>query len=408
MAAVVLAMWGMAAGAAELPEGTVISKANIDQIKNDTFMGHTIASLLTERREWEIRNWNLKMPLAKLPEPQLDPKYVEATKKYAGQVKYDPQTNEVSGHVAGLPFPAISESDPHAGSKVLWNFYLGSATGKDASYRTNFITVNQNGLESSQRWVFQRLFNKGRLGEDKPVLGDPQVLTKTIFVATAPEDIKGVGTFTIRYDVAGKVEDQWAYIKSARRVRRLSGNAWMDPVGGFDFLNDDIYVFNARPSQYQSLKLIGKRWILAGTETGVARDASKAGTPDEWPSINLKEAPYWQPVQKWTPREVWVVEATPPAQHPYSKKVVYVDTKVPAIYAGEAYDKNGNFWRQINFHYQQKTGQASGIRYFIPFFGNFIDYKAKHSTTFSNEAIVDKDGTKEGYFVPESLEHVKE
>ncbi|WP_204305643.1 hypothetical protein, partial [Klebsiella pneumoniae] len=42
--------------AAELPAGTVISAENIDQIKNNTFEGHSIASLLTEKMEWRIRN----------------------------------------------------------------------------------------------------------------------------------------------------------------------------------------------------------------------------------------------------------------------------------------------------------------------------------------------------------------
>ena len=39
------------ATAAEVPVGTVISAANIDKIKNDTFERYTIASLLTEKIE---------------------------------------------------------------------------------------------------------------------------------------------------------------------------------------------------------------------------------------------------------------------------------------------------------------------------------------------------------------------
>src|SRR2546427_5436623 len=101
--------------AAELQAGTVIEKSSLDQTKNDTFDGHTIASLLTEKVEWQIRNWNLKIPLGHAKPIQLDPRYTAATEKYSGQVKFDPQTREVSGWVAGIPFPKVSESDPNAG-----------------------------------------------------------------------------------------------------------------------------------------------------------------------------------------------------------------------------------------------------------------------------------------------------
>jgi hypothetical protein len=390
--------------AAELPDGTVISKANLDQIKNDTFMGHTIASLLTEKVEWQVRNTGLKMPLGRAEEPVFDPKHIEATKKYSGQVKYDPATREVTGWVAGLPFPDISESDPDAGDKVMWNFYYGSPYPKDMYKNVYFVTVNSSGYESTQHYVFDRLYNKGRLGEDSAVMGDPDVLTKTFFVAVEPQDIKGTGTFTVRYDTgASRLEDQFAFIKTARRIRRLTGNAWVDPVGGLDFLNDDIYVYNARPSQYKQNKLIGKRWILTDVDYKNKRNPAGAGTVAEWPMIDSSEAPpFWYQKMIYTPREVWVVECTPPSEHPYSKKIVYVDAKVPVVYAGEAYDKKGDFWRYIEQAYGRSAGQTSGISYFTPDGGEFIDFKARHETFFFGPGPNDK-GSKWGQYTPEAL-----
>jgi hypothetical protein len=391
--------------AAELPDGTVISKANLDQIKNDTFLGHTIASLLTEKVEWQIRNTGLKMPLGKAKEPVFDPRYAEATKKYSEQAKFDPKTREVTGWVAGLPFPDISESDPDAGEKVMWNFYYGSPYPRDMHKDVYFVTINSSGYEATQHYIFDRLFNKGRLAEDKTILGDPEVLTKTMLVAVEPQDIKGTGTFTVRYDIsASKLEDQFAYIKSARRIRRLTGNAWMDPVGGLDFLNDDIYAYNARPSQYKQNKLIGKRWILADVDYKVTQNAAKAGTLAEWPIIDSSgTAPFWYQKMTYTPREVWVVEGTPPSEHPYSKKIVYVDTKVPAVYMAETYDKKGDLWRYIEYGYGWSTGQTSGINYYTPGGGEFIDFKAKHETQFIAPGIVDH-GAKWGQYTPEALE----
>ncbi|WP_321967822.1 DUF1329 domain-containing protein [Burkholderia cepacia] len=395
---------GGVAHAAELPDGTVLSKDNLDKVKGDTFEGHTIATLVTEKMEWQIRNTGLKLTLAHLPEPTLDPKYVEATKANAANVKFDSATREVSGHVAGMPFPDISESDSNAGDKVLWNVYYGSVFGKDVYNGVYFVTVNSSGYESQQKWLFQRLFNKGRFGEGKPILGDSDVLTKTIFVGVEPQDIKGTGTFTIRYDVPGRVEDQWAYIKSARRTRRLSGNAWMDPIGGFDLLQDDLYVYNARPSQYKRNKLVGKRWILASTNFKLVHNTSKSGSADEFPQLQ-KDAPYWNITDRYAPREVWVVEGTPPSEHPYSKKVVYVDTKVPVIYQGEVYDKKGEYWRQINFQFAMEKGQSTGDKYFVPMAGSFIDIKAKHATLeFEDPAITDKKGVTYEQFSVQALD----
>ena len=370
-----------AAVAAELPAGTVIDKANIDKVKNDTFDGHTIASLLTEKLEWQIRNTGLKIPLGHAKPVQLDPKYLEATRKNAGKAQFDEKTREVTGWVAGIPFPEVSQSDPHAGDKLIWNFYYASPEGDVINNKATFLMISgEKGLESTQDWLFQRYYMKGRLSGDKPVLGDGSVLSKTLFVATAPEDIKGVGTFTIRYDDP-KLEDSWAYIKSARRTRRLSGGAWMDPVGGLDVLNDDLYVWNARPSWYPKIKLVSRRWILAISDAKLGYTPSKKGTPEEWKTVDLKDPPYWNPVQTWQPREVWVIEGTPPTEHPYGKKVVYMDVNYPRVYMGEAYDKKGEFWKFINFHMTPSVGE-DGTKYSSSIQGDIIDFKAHHASIY--------------------------
>lgn len=382
-ACLILVVLALPAVAKELPDGTVVSKSNLDQIKNDTFMGHTIASLLTEKMEWQVRNTNLTFKLGHQAEPEVDAKYWEATKKYSGRVKYDPKTREVIGYEAGMPFPNISQSDPYAGDKVLWNFFYGLAQGRDVHYNFHFVTANRKGFEASQYWTFRRIYNRDRLGEANPIVGEPGIYTKTLFVALDPQDVKGVGTYTVRYD-SNRMEDTFAYIKSARRTRRLTGNAWMDPVGGFDLLQDDINLWNTRPSWYKGAKLLGKRWILAVSGGRTVRNTDKIGTADEFPQVDFKANPGgWNFTGfTYTPREVWVVEATAPPEHPYSKKVVYMDTKIPAGYLGEYYDKKGNFWRASNFFYQQNYGVTTKIKYFTTMAGNWIDFKSMHATLF--------------------------
>ncbi len=174
------------AGAAELPAGTVIDKANLDKVKNDTFDGHTIASLLTDKLEWQIRNTGLKIPLGHAKPVQLDPKYIDATKKNAGKAQFDEKTREVTGWVAGIPFPEVSQNDPFAGDKLVWNFYYASPEGDVINNKATFLMISgDKGLESTQDWLFERYYMKGRISGDKPVLGDGGTLSKTLFVATA-------------------------------------------------------------------------------------------------------------------------------------------------------------------------------------------------------------------------------
>jgi hypothetical protein len=214
----------------------------------------------------------------------------------------------------------------------------------------------------------------------EPIIGDGSVLTKTFVLAQAPADIKGLGTFAIRYD-SSKVEDSWAYLKSARRARRLSGGAWMDPVGGNDFLNDDLDIFNARPSWYPKFKLLGKRYVLAITDSRKdVFNAAKKGTPDEFPAIDLKNAPHWNPVERWQPREVYVVEATAPAEHPYSKRVMYVDTKMFRPYYSENYDKKGGFWKFVNAHVRPVIAEDGARALYVTYL-DFIDFKSRHASS---------------------------
>src|SRR5690606_41752763 len=81
---------------------------------SQTFEGHTIASLLTEKLEWRIRNNGMQMPLAASKEVPLDPRWVEASKANAGKTSINKEACRVEGWGAGAPFPNIDENDPQA------------------------------------------------------------------------------------------------------------------------------------------------------------------------------------------------------------------------------------------------------------------------------------------------------
>lgn len=399
--------------AGELQAGFVITKDNFDKIKTETFEGKTIASMVPEKLEMMIKKFGLTIKLAHSKKIEMDPKYVNATKEQSKNVKFDPATRTMSGWKAGMPFPpeTIKLDDPTAGDKVIWN--LRAATyGATMDLRDiSFVFISgSTGVERVQRWQSRRYYMEGRLDGGPVSEGDGTIAQKTYLFATSPQDIRGLGTFSIRYNdpTSAKPDDTWAYLKSVRRTRRLSGGAWMDPIGGTDQLYDDWDIWDAFPTKYRSNKLIGKRWVLAVAHSPlVSVDKSKRDTPAEFPSVGLTDAPYYFPAKhiEWEPREVYVVEGTPPPEHPYSKKVVYMEVNFPRPYLGEMYDQKGEFWKYMIFQNRPDTGD-DGYKAVMPVVGHVIDVKRNHSTTWSANMKANPKGVKESDVSLSKLEEV--
>jgi hypothetical protein len=368
---------------AEINEGTVLSAKNIDALYEDTFEGHKIKDLLTEKIEWRIRENGFEMPLVHSKKVEMDPKWIERSNANATTAKLNEKTRQVEGWQGGMPFPNIDESDPKAAEKIVWNWYYGNPRGDVMNVpNLSYVLIDgDSGIERTQSWSFIRYTMKGRMSGEQ-TQGDGKALSRTLFFATAPRDIKGLGTYTVRED-SDKVEDVWAYIRAVRRTRRLSGGAWMDPIGGTDQLQDDIEIFNANPSWYKSYKLIAKRHILVSAHG--KHSAWKVGAKtqeEEYPTLDLQTAPYWNfNHDNYEPREVYVIEAITPEEHPYSKKIIYVDTQYPRVHLGEAYDKKGEFWKMFQFHSYPGTGE-DGFRDIRTTAGVTIDFKRNHATVF--------------------------
>jgi hypothetical protein len=150
----------------------------------------------------------------------------------------------------------------------------------------------------------------------------------------------------------------------------------MDPVGTLDILNDDNWLLNAYPLWYKEYRYVGKRWILA-----VAHQPPIPGKNPElrW---DFKSAPHWNPRRLvFEPREVHVLEAIPPTEHPYSKKILYMesDPYFPHFYLGEYYDKKNELWRIANQGFGEMT-TADGKPGFFTTFLLYVDVQRARAT----------------------------
>lgn len=366
--------------AAELKPGDVIDASNLDKVKADTFDGHNVSDLITEKMEFMIKNYNFKIKLRKTEEIPLNAIDIENTKKYSGNVKIDPTTKEVSGYKAGLPFPEIDLKDPLSGYKAMFNYYYHNTYGNNFDGDYTFLYVDADkGVQRTQEWFTNTFKMKGR-NTGEPVIDGGKLVTKALLFATEPFDIKGLGIYTERPD-NGQVEDNWAYIKSVRRVRQLSGGSWMDNLAGSVQLNDEYDIQSARPSWYPEARIRGKRWILAVVHLKLPLVSGKGSK--EYPTVDTKTKPFWTPstVVEWEPREVYDIEVKMPAAHPYSKRVLYQDVKFPRYYMGEHYDKSGEFVK-MNMTFTSPTKGDAGYVGLVPWQGHCFDIKRKEAFVY--------------------------
>jgi len=372
--------------AAELPEGTIISRDNLDELINDTFEGYPIKSLLTEAMVYQIRRWNLTMKI-KHSSPQLkDVRYERATEEFKGTTRYDHQKNECTGFIAGNPFPDISKDDQYIAEKLIWSNYYNVRPGYTQKVPHSWLLVDaEKGFERQIKSVWTRYFTKGRLdhyANGKSPVEDKRIFSKSLLLITYPYDLKGVGVFMVRHD-SPKFSDIWVYIKTMRKTRRLSGGAWRDPIVGLDMLNDDIFVLNARPSWYKSYRLIDRRYVFCvPNDHAFNFDGDNKKDPEKaFYAVDLKNWPHWNPSNsvEWEPRELYVIECVPPARHPYSKRVVYMDTGNPVLYFADCYNKRGKLIKWV--HYTFSTAKDPAGNFILPTpEGFYIDFIKRHAS----------------------------
>jgi len=379
---------GPIAFAAELKEGMEINKGNLDQMLSQTIDGKTIDNLTTPMVKRWIKEKNLRIFLRNYEVVPVDPRWIENTKKHSSKVKFDPATRNVTGYISGLAFPNLDEKDPNIADKIIWNTYLSGGWPRaefEFIPKFGYVMVDgDKGLDRTMMWGFLRVVMTGRLSEPN-LLDDGKTFYQQVLLAREPYDIMGLGSFRIRYMGGDSQDDGWYYIKSMRRTRRISGGAWFDPIGGTDQLNDEISQFSAYPNWYPSYKLVGKTWILAcqhGRYPHWTPKDDKGGAAN-YPSLDMSGPPFWNPLDDWEPRPVYIIEGQMPEEHPYGRRVWYVDAETWVPHYSEAYDKKGEFVKMLYNSSVVVRGVDAPTSWGVSADqGHAMDWKINHGTIY--------------------------
>ncbi len=335
----------MAVPAEEVAEGTLLNAASIDSLLDKTLEGKPIRSLLLGKQERMIREFGWAMQLVHAKPATVADGVVELTEKHRGEASLDAGKRLVN-YTTGVPFPDLDPADPDAGYKLAYNTlrfgWLGDAMNLQP---LNFLIIDgKKGLEKEQGWVYRRFLMSGRVSE--PHVLDTSIAKYEALINVYPNDTRGLGLLTVNY-TDGRLPDVYAYVKSLRRVRRLSSGAWADPVQGTDLLFDDSFGLNLDPTWYEGWKLLGKREGLVVDHSILPAMDEKASGKAKYPFMRLDEAPYWNFLpDNYETQAVYELEGTPKNNHLVSRRHMFVGATLgaPKFYWQDHYDRKGEHW----------------------------------------------------------------
>ena len=291
------------------------------------------------------------------------PVYQSATQANRGKARIGPE-GSLEGYLAGQPFPMEEidcKGDPQAGTKLAWDFdFRWEGAGR---YGTGLYTYWDRGEQLPlyyEGWgrVVQLAHRPEPEYADKGgdlFRGDQRKFAFVIGV-DAPFDAKGIAVDTYRYKSAdgppsaARNDDTWVYVPTLRRVRRISTAQRTDAVSGTDFTFDDLSGFNGIPPQYE-WSCLGEQDVLATVNTQVK--AFPYTRDHNFGPYGLSFAD-----DRWELRHTFKFQFVPKnADHPYSKKVIYLDKNTAEILYSFAYDQKGELWKVI-YHNKIWSGDA--------------------------------------------------
>jgi len=393
---------------ASVQPGDVITKTNVDKIEG----------LVSPGVEWVVRHG---MELTITPYKRISPvpAFQEATEKYGGQARINPNNHALENWTAGRPFPTIDPNDPQAADKIMYDVDRTQAfTDDQALHLLDAETGQMAATGQTPQFDIERHFvidwlrvlqYSGRT-ENPPIPAIPNnpdgVFRKTgQYSILEPFDLKGVGLLSYRYLDPAKQDDTWLYLPSLRRVRRLSSAERSDALFGQDTDLDSYGVYSGQTAWFD--------WKLLGTRPMLASLHGENVPPKVCPGDGGATF-----CENWELRPaMYVVEGTPKVKnYAYSKRVIYIDKESFLPMYSDLYDPHGELWKTViqNIRTSTKPNPNVSFEYKYPrsFIYGFmvVDMQLNHATRaaipgmkFPNEPgwyvnQGDKYGTNEAFF----------
>lgn len=221
----------------------------------------------------------------------------------------------------------------------------------------------------------QRIFLRQRI-----ILGrkEDDIDYKDVTMFTGPTFVKGLGILSWTYMEYGRDPDQWLWIPSLKKIRKVSAASGDDSFLGSDFTTEEI----------TTRKFEDETYVLLKEEKFAGYTAEFDG------KIYFKGA------------DCYVIEARP-KRSPwyYSKRVVWIDKQTGGDVYQEIYDTNGKKYKIILKNYE--IMQVNGRDYPTQTLLEVKDFRTGHRTVIEMRDIKFDQGQEESNFSERILRRSK-
>ncbi|MBR9885478.1 MAG: DUF1329 domain-containing protein, partial [Oceanospirillales bacterium] len=238
-----------------LNAGVTIDQSNVEQFKD----------ALDPAMYQFVKNGDTVVKVGETTDFALHPSYVDATRKYSGDVSLGAGNGEISKTVAGRPFPQEpSMDDPRAGEKLAWNFKYGYNWGDSAAIYPSYWTMRNMASGKEERTLklnfhFMNFTHRTQQAPFPEITPNPSELFRgTYGQVLEPFDVKNTQLLIHRFEDDTKVDNAYLYLGFQRRVRRLSSGQTTDAFLGTDVMIEDFEGYNGRISDM--------KWSYKGTK----------------------------------------------------------------------------------------------------------------------------------------------
>ncbi len=201
---------------------------------------------------------------------------------------------------------------------------------------------------------------------------------KDMTMFTGPTLVKGLGILSWTYGAYDRDPDQWLWLPSLKKIRKVSASSDDDSFLGSDFTTEEITTRRFEDETYTKL------------------------SEERFPgySAEFDGKTYFQDA------DCYVIEAKP-KRSPwyYSKRVAWIDKQTGGDIYQEIYDANGNKYKVIFKNYE--VMQVDGRDYSTQTLLECIDRRSGHSTVIEMKDIKFDQGLKEDDFSERILRRSK-
>jgi hypothetical protein len=235
----------------------------------------------------------------------------------------------------------------------------------------NVLYVDKSGSTRTRKFLRQRIV----LGPDSQ---SPEYRYKDIIMFIAPTSVKGLGILTWTYMDSDRDQEQWLWLPSLKKIRKVAAAQAEDSFMGTDFTTEEI---TTRCFEDETFKLLGEEKFKGYLS-------------------EIDNKTYCQG------RDCYKIECRP-KRDPwyYSKRLTWIDKEYGNNIYDEIYDPKGRLYK--TFLKSHKLMKVEGRDYYTQSYLEVKDLRSGHKTAIVFEDIKFDQGLEESTFSERTLRRSK-